>query len=150
MPSASESDTAVRIKNPLLEKWRTHAKELERLHGVSYSLFKGRADKTLFTTIALSLGVGCLYLTYGIEQPPTTTKIPAIVNGCLSLLSGSVAAVSTGLNGPNKVERHNDYSSRFGEFFRDIITKCTLRHLNDVKFTPFMLLENAKSTTKSR
>ena len=131
----SESDTAVRIDNPLLEKWRTHAKKLKRLHEDSYCFFKGRADMALFTTVALSLGVGCLNLTYGIGQPSATTGVPAIVSGCLSLLSGSVAAVNRGLEWPNKAERHNDYSSRFGEVVRDINTECTLRLLNNAEYT---------------
>jgi hypothetical protein len=130
----SESDTAVRIDNPLLEKWRAHAKKLKRLHEESYSFFKGRADISLFATVALSLGVGCLNLTYGIGQPSATTGVPAIVSGCLSLLSGSVAAVNWGLEWPNKAERHNDYSSRFGEVVRDINTECTLRLLNNAEY----------------
>jgi hypothetical protein len=132
----SESEAAVQIENPLLEKWRAHEKRLKRLrlHGASYSLFKGRADMALFTTVALSLGVGCLNLTYGIGQPSATTEIPAIVSGCLSLLSGSVAAVNRGFEWPNKAERHNDFSSRFGEVVWDINTECTLRHPNYVKF----------------
>jgi hypothetical protein len=81
----SESEAAVHIKNPLLEKWRTHAKKLKRLHGASYFLFnKGRADMALFTAVALNLGVGCLSLTYGIGQPSATTGVPAIACGCLS------------------------------------------------------------------
>jgi hypothetical protein len=95
----SESEAAVQIENTLLEKWRAHAKKPKRLHGDSYSFFKGRADMALFTTVALSLGVGCLNLTYGIGQPSATTGVPAIVSGCLSLLSGSVAAVKRDSNG---------------------------------------------------
>jgi hypothetical protein len=130
-----ESEAAVHIENPLLEKWRAHAKKFKRLHGASNSFFKGSADMALFTTVAVSLGVGCLNLAYGIGQPSSTAGIPAIVSGCLSLLIGSVAAVNRGLEWPSKAERHNDYSSRFVEVVRDINTECTLRHLNNAKHT---------------
>jgi hypothetical protein len=130
----SESEAAVKIDNPLLGKWCAHAKRLKHLHGSSYSFFKGRADMAFFTTVALSLGVGCLNLMYGIGQPSATSGIPAIVSGSLSLLCGSVAAVNLGLEWPNKAERHNDYSSRFGEVVRDINTECTLRHLKNAEY----------------
>jgi hypothetical protein len=76
----SESEAAVQIENPLLEKWRAHANRLKRLQGASHSFFKGRADMPLFTTVALSLGVGCLNLTYIMGQPSAPTGIPAIVS----------------------------------------------------------------------
>jgi hypothetical protein len=65
----SDIDIAVQVDNPLLDKWRTHAEKLKRIHQATHSLFKGRADMSLFSTVALSLGVGCLNLTYGIGQP---------------------------------------------------------------------------------
>jgi hypothetical protein len=110
------------------------AREKAQALAWGFLFFNGRADMALFTTVALSLGVGCLNLTYGIGQPSATTGIPAIVSGCLSLLSGSVAAVNRGLEWPNKAERHNDYSSRFGDVVWDINTECTLRHLNDADY----------------
>ena len=130
----SDSDIAVQVDNPLLEKWRTHAKRFKRMHQAAHSLFKGRADLSLFTTVALSLGVGCLNLTYGIGQPSATTGVPAIVSGCLSLLSGSVTALNSGVEWPNKAERHDNYASRFGEVVRDINTECTLRRLQDAEY----------------
>jgi hypothetical protein len=124
----SDSDAAIRIEHPLLEKWQMHAKQLKRLHGTSYSLFKGRANMALFTTVALSLGVGCLNLTYGIGQPSATTGMPAIVSAYFSLLlSGSVTAVSSGLDWPS------DFASRYGEVVRDINTECTFRHMQGVR-----------------
>jgi hypothetical protein len=130
----SDSDIAVQVDNPLLEKWRTHAKKLKRMHQAAHSLFKGRADMPLFTTVALVLGVGCLNLSYGIGQPSATTGSPAIVSGGLSLLSGSVSALNSGLEWPNKAERHDNYASRFGEVVRDINTECTSRHLQDAEY----------------
>jgi hypothetical protein len=62
----SDSDIAVHVDNPLLEKRRTHAKIFKRMHQAAHSLFKGRADMFLFMTFALGLGVGCLNLSYGI------------------------------------------------------------------------------------
>jgi hypothetical protein len=85
----------------------------------------------LFSTVALNLGVDCLNLTYGIGQPSATSGIPAIVSGRLFLLSGSVAAVSRGLEWPNKAEWHNEYISHFGEVFREIVTEWILHHPND-------------------
>jgi hypothetical protein len=85
------------------------------MHWATHSLFKGRADMSLFTTVALSLRVGCLCLANGIEQPLATTGVPAVVSGCLSLLSGSLSALSSGLEWPNKAEGHDNYASRFGE-----------------------------------
>jgi hypothetical protein len=116
----SDSDIAVQVGNPLLYKWRTHVEKLMRMHQATHSLFKGRADMSLFTTEALSLGVGCLNLTYGIGQPSATIGVPAIVCGCL--LSGSVAAVNRGFEWPHNAERYDDYASRFGEVVRDINT----------------------------
>jgi hypothetical protein len=69
----------------------------------------------LLTTVALSLGVGCLNLTYGIGQSSAITGEHAIVSGYLSLLSGSVTAVNRGLERPNKVEQHNRFVSRYGD-----------------------------------
>lgn len=129
-----DSESALPVGNPLLERWRTHAKRLKRLHTASYALFKGRADLALYTSVALSLGVGCLNLTYGIGQPAASTGIPAIVSGCLSLLSGSVSALNSGLAWPNKAERHNDYAARYSEVVREINTECTLRHLHDGEY----------------
>jgi hypothetical protein len=48
----------------------------------------------LYTTVFLSLGVGCLNLTFGIGRP---TVMHSIVSGCMSLLIGSVAALNSGL-----------------------------------------------------
>jgi hypothetical protein len=61
--------------------------------------------------------------------------MPAIVSGCLSLLSGSVATVNHRLEWPNKAERQNDFASRLGEVVRGINTECTLGHLNGAKNT---------------
>jgi hypothetical protein len=49
----SDSNTAIRIENILLEKCRTHANELKRLHCALYSVFNGRVDMALLTTVAL-------------------------------------------------------------------------------------------------
>lgn len=127
----SDSDTAVPVENPLLDKWRAHAKRLKRMHGAAAAFFKRRADAALFTTVFLSLGVGCLNLTFGIGRPEAATGVPAIVSGCLSLLSGSVTALNSGLEWPNKAERHDDFEARYGEVVRDINTECTLRHMHD-------------------
>jgi hypothetical protein len=86
----------------------------------AHSLFKGRVDMPLFMSVALSQGVGCLNLTFGIGQPSATTGVPAIVDGWLFLLNGSVSALSSGLEWPNKAERHDDYASRFGEVIGNI------------------------------
>jgi hypothetical protein len=130
----SDSDITVQVDNPLLEKWRTHATRLKRMHQAAHSLFKGRTDMSLFTSVALSLGVGCLNLTYGIGQPSATTGVSVIGSGYLSLLSGSVSALSNGLEWPNKAERHDNYASQFGEVVRDINTECTLRRVQDAEY----------------
>jgi hypothetical protein len=130
----SDSDTAVPVENPLLEKWRTHAKRAKRMHGAAATLFKARADMALYSTLFLSLGVGCLNLTFGIGRAEAATGVPAIVSGCLSLLSGSVTALNSGLQLPIKAERHDHSNSRFGEVVRDINTECSLRHLHDAEY----------------
>jgi hypothetical protein len=52
----------------------------------------------------------------------------------LSLLRGSVSALSSGLEWPSKAERHDNYASRNGEVVRDINTEYTLRHLHDAEY----------------
>jgi hypothetical protein len=89
---------------------------------------------SLFTTVALSLGVGCLNLTCGIGQPSATTGVPAIASGCVSLLSESVSALSNGLEWPNKAERYDNCASRFGELIRDINIGCILRHMQNAEY----------------
>jgi hypothetical protein len=65
--------------------------------------------------------VGYLNLTFGIGRR-ASTGVPAIVSGYLSLLSGSITALNSGQEWPNRAERHGDYASRFGEVVRDINT----------------------------
>jgi hypothetical protein len=127
----SDSDTTVAVENPLLEKWHAQAKRRKRMHGSAAALFKRRADLALFSTVFLSLDVGCMNLTFGISRPEAATGVLAIVSGYLSMLSGSVKAPNSGLEWPNKAERHDECASRFGDVVRDISTDCTLRHLHD-------------------
>jgi hypothetical protein len=128
------SDSVIEIDNPLLEKWRKNAKDLIRMHGTSYVMFKRRSEFAMFLTIALSFCVGCLNLTYGIGQSLGPAGIPAVVSGCLSLFGGSVTALSSGLEWSVKAARHDDYSSRYAEVVRRINTEYTLRHLQDAEY----------------
>jgi hypothetical protein len=128
------SDSVIEIGNPLLERWRKNARDLNRKHTASYVMFKRRSDFALFLTIALSLGVGCLNLIYGIGQTLGPATVPAVISGCLSLFSGSVAAISSGFEWQIKSVRHEDYSSRYAEVVRDINTEYTLRHLHDAEY----------------
>jgi hypothetical protein len=107
---------------------------VKRIHGAAYAIYKGRADAALYTTVFLSLGVGSLNLTFGIGRPETATALPAIVSSCLSRLSGSVTALSGGLEWVNKAERQDAFASRFGEVVCDIKTECSLRHLHDADY----------------
>jgi hypothetical protein len=45
-----------------------------------------------------------------------------------------VSALSSGLEWPNKADRHDHYALRFGEVVRDINTKCILRRLQDAEY----------------
>jgi hypothetical protein len=58
------------------------------VHGDAAALFKWRVDMAHFSTVFLSLGVGCLNLTFGIGRTETATGVPAIQSGCISLFSG--------------------------------------------------------------
>jgi hypothetical protein len=130
----SDSVTAVVVEIPLLEKRRTHVKRVTRMHGVAHALYKRRAEIAPYTTVFLSLGVACLNPTFGIGRPAAATALPAIVSGCLSLLSGSVTALNNGFEWPNKAKRHYHFASRFKEVVRDISTWCSLRHLHNAEY----------------
>jgi hypothetical protein len=52
----------------------------------------------------------------------------------VSLLSELVSALSSGLEWPNKAERHDNYASWLGEVVRVINTECTLRHMQNAEY----------------
>jgi hypothetical protein len=128
------------VENPLLEKWRAHAKRVKRMHGSAHALYKGRADMALCTTVFLSLGVGCLNLGFGIGRPAHHRE----------RLSLPTLELNNGLEWPNKAERHDHFASRFGEVVRDINKECLLCHLYDAEYASESNFLRHMSTEMSR
>lgn len=121
-------DSVVEIENALLAKWRINSKIQKRLHHAAYGHFKWLADTATFTTVLLSLGVGCLNLVFGLTTGPVNT--PAVVSGCLSLLSGSIVGLANTMRWTEKHCLHDEYAARYSEVVRDINTESMLATLD--------------------
>jgi hypothetical protein len=117
----------------LLSRWRAVANEKARAHATSYFKYRVLAGVTAGASIVLSTvsGISTIVVTAALVDPTMTV---AIVSGCVSLVAGSLVALSRSFGLEEKAHLHNQFGGQYCEIANDIDREEALRGVGAQSF----------------
>ena len=127
---------SIEIKEPLLLKWRTIARNNKRLHEAARSHYKSLADSSLLLSVVLGSTGGMMNVLLGVIDTDFKTVINTgqVVLGVTGLVATGVVSACKQLGWESKHHMHEEYTSRYSEVVRMINAEETLMKLNNSSY----------------